>query len=279
MNDIDPEAYVNYSGSVEGKGAKFTWKGNKDVGEGVREIVESVQGESLRTRIDFNGWDAISFGQWNFEESDNKTTVSWTFEGGDTAFPFRPFNVLMKAGFKKTYKNGLAKLKSIAELRAKDKVYRGHKINELILDKKHYLINRQEVKLENIQQFYATNLGALFMKVQNGNLQMEGMPSGLFFSPDNNSDLIDMAAAIPISEAKNVEGAQLLTLESGRALQINFYGDYSGTTEAHTAMSDYLKDYGLFKKVPVIEEYVTDPGVEKDPSKWLTKISYYISEN
>jgi len=29
--------------------------------------------------------------------------------------------------------------------------------------------------------------------------------------------------------------------------------------------------------VPVVEEYITDPGEEPDPEKWLTRITYYFT--
>lgn len=279
VKDLDPEAIHSYSDNPVGPGAKWNWKGNDKIGEGTREIVAATEGESIRTRIEFHGWDKESFDQWTFVPDGKETKVTWAFEGGDTAFPFRPFNVLMKRGYKKTYKNGLATLKELVEKRAIEKVYNGFKIEELIVDEKHYLINRQEVQLENIQQFYTQNLGALFLKAQQGNLTMDGMPSGLFWTMDNDASTIDMAAGIPVKEEANVEGAQMLTIPENQVLQINFYGDYSGISKAHEAMDDYLKDYNLFRNFPVIEEYVTDPGQEKDPSKWLTKINYYISEN
>ena len=277
--DLDPDIVNTYSDNTTGDGAQWTWKGNEKVGAGTREIIESLVGKSIKTEIVFEGWDAVSNEEWEISQDGKKTKVSWEYRGADTSFPFRPFNILMKGGYKKTYKNSLAKLKEIAEQRASKKIYRGFKINDLILKEKHYLMSRQEVKLTNIQQFYAQNLGALFLKAQNAKLIMDGMPSGLFFNLDEKSSVMDMAAAIPIAEPKNIERASLLTIPEGRALQIDFFGDYSGTTSAHLAIEDYIKDYGLFKNQPVVEEYVTDPGEEKDPSKWLTKISYYISEN
>ena len=58
---------------------------------------------------------------------------------------------------------------------------------------------------------------------------------------------------------------------------IDYYGDYDQTGKAHDAMEKYLKDRNILFNPPVVEEYVTDPGEEKDPSKWLTKIIYYFS--
>ena len=41
-------------------------------------------------------------------------------------------------------------------------------------------------------------------------------------------------------------------------------------------MNDYLQQKKMTSSLPVIEEYVTDPTVEKDTAKWLTKIIYFV---
>ena len=277
--ELDPDAENTYSDNTVGQGARWSWKGNELVGEGQRKILESVAGDSIITEIEFSGLPTLSQGKWTFVRDGDATIVTWAYKGGNTSFPYRPFNVLYKRGFKKTYKKGLKKLKQIAEERAKNKLYRGYKIADDVIESRIYLMNRQEVRLENVQQFYAQNLGALFMKAQNANMTMDGMPSGLFFNEISESNVVDMAAAIPVREDRNVEGAQLMIVPEGRAVQVNYYGDYSGITKAHEAIDDYIKDYGLLKVMPVIEEYMTDPGEEKDPSKWLTRVIYYIQEN
>ncbi|NNE25678.1 MAG: hypothetical protein HKN09_02435 [Saprospiraceae bacterium] len=276
---LDPETINTYSDLTMGPGARWSWKGNELVGEGQRKIIEAIEAESIKTEIEFSGIPTISRGQWIFTKDGDKTRVTWAYEGGDTAFPFRPFNVMYKRGFKKTYQKGLDKLKEVAEQRAKNKMYRGYQINDDFIDARIYLMNRQEVRMENVQQFYAQNLGALFMKAQKSKMTMDGMPSGLFFNDLSNSNTVDMAAAIPVEEEKSVEGAQMLNVPEGRAVQVNYYGDYSGISEAHAAIEDYIRDYGLLKTMPVVEEYMTDPGEEKDPSKWLTRIIYYIQDN
>jgi effector-binding domain-containing protein len=279
MLTLDPEAVNTLSDKTQGVGATWYWKGNEKVGEGTRKIISSVLGDSVKTQIEFNGWDALSYEDFILEPKGKNTKISYHFIGGETAFPFRPFNVLKKGGFKKTLKNALEQLKKVAEKRAEEKIYRGFKIKEVDMKEKYYLMARQEVNMENIQQFYAQNLGALFVKAQGANITMDGMPSGLYYKWDEHTKKTDMAAGIPISEPKNVEGATLETIPSGRAIQIDFYGDYADIGKAHQAIDDYMNDYGLLNDVPVVEEYVTDPGAEKDPSKWLTKVTYYISGN
>ena len=38
-----------------------------------------------------------------------------------------------------------------------------------------------------------------------------------------------------------------------------------------------MKDRGYLLDPPIIEEYVTDPTQEKDPSKYLTRITRYFT--
>ena len=163
--------------------------------------------------------------------------------------------------------------------RAKQKIYKGYKVKDMIMPEKHFILNRQEVKMENIQQFYAQNLGSLFGKAAGAGVEMDGMPSGLFFKWDKENGTTDMAASIPVKEPIAIKGTNSLTIPSGRALQVDYYGDISKSTEANYAIDEYMKDYGLLNDPPIIEEYVTDPTEEKDISKWLTRITYYIARN
>ena len=274
---LDPDAETSYSEKTEGVGAQFTWKGNEKVGAGTQTIEESVSGESIKLALEFDGWDGISYTTFKFVENNGKTKVSWDMDGSATPFVFRPFNLIGRPGLKKKYKEGLKNLKEIVEKRVREKEYNGYKINETELDERHFIMNRDIIDISNMQQFYAQNLGALFRKLQTAGIEMSGMPSGLFFSYDESKGKADMGASIPIAEAVDISGATSITIPGGRAIQIDYYGNYDNLRNAHNAISDYMKDYGLLNNYPIVEEYLTDPGEEKDPSKWLTKISYYIS--
>lgn len=275
--EMDPEAKNSYTDKTSGVGAQWNWDG-EELGKGNQKIVESISGEKITTELVIDGWDGISRSHWNFDGDDKKTKVTWDLRGSETPFIFRPFNLFMKSGMKKTYAQGLAKLKKIVEKRANEKIYGGYKISEVTLDEKHYIMNRSEIPQSQMQQFYTANLGSLFMKAQGAKMEMDGMPSGLFYSWDNANDKTDMAAAIPLKESLSLKGASSTTLPAGRAVQVDYYGDYTKIESAHNAVEDYLNDYGLLVNYPVVQEYVTDPMEEKDPSKWLTKVTYYISE-
>jgi effector-binding domain-containing protein/uncharacterized protein YndB with AHSA1/START domain len=277
--ELDSNAVYTYSKRTEGVGASFTWRGNSEVGEGTQTIKESVLAEKIKLALEFNGVDGISNSTWKFKEENGKTKVSWDFDGSDTAFPFRIFNLLMKGGLKKSYQKGLTGLKGISEKRAKEKIYKGYKIKEMIMPEKHFILNRQEVRMENIQEFYNRNVGVLFAKAAAANIETDGISSNLFFKWDEENGVTDMATGLSVREPIDIKDMSSLTVPEGRALQVDYYGDSSKSSEAHYAIDEYMKDYGLLNDPPIIEENVTDLTQEKDPNKWLTRITYYIAAN
>jgi len=275
--ELDSNVVYTYTKKTEGVSASSTWKGNSKVGEGTQTIKESILGEKIKMALEFAGVDGISYANWHFKEDGKKTKVSWDFDGSETAFPFRIFNLLMKGGLKKSYKKGLTGLKNMAEARAQAKIYNGYKIKEIIMPEKHFILNRQEVKMKNIQDFYNRNIGVLFGKAASANIETTGKSSNLFFKWDEDNGTTDMATAISVNQPVDIKGATSYTVKEGRAIQVDYYGDSNKSTEAHYAIEEYLKDYGLLNDPPIIEENVTDVTEEKDPSKWLTKITYYIA--
>lgn len=275
--EIDPDATFTYTDKTAGVGAQFSWDGNEELGTGTQTIKEAVANKSIKTGLVFGSWDGESHVNWTFTPDGDKTKVSWDMDGAETAFPFRPFNLIMKGGLKKTYKQGLNNLKAVVEDRAKNKVYGGYKITEAYQGPKHYIMNRQVVDMANIQNFYTSNLGALFQKTQGKKLEMDGMPSGLFYSWDESSGKTDMAAAIPLQTPASIPGAISQTLPDGKVLQVDYLGDYNKTEAAHLAVEQYMADHDLLVNYPIVQEYVTDPTTEPDINKWLTKITYYVT--
>lgn len=274
----DSTMVVTFSGPEEGAGAKSEWI--SDQGNGSQEIVESVDHERIRTKLEFDGWDGASYSNWNLKSNNGSTDVSVDFEG--TPIPFLLKGMIYLSGAKKgmrtSYKKSLKNLEMLA-LERKEGIYKGMTVKPIYAVEKNFVMTRQEVDMSNIQQFYATNLGSLFGKVQTANVEMAGMPCGLYFRMVPVEGKIDMAAAIPTATAINVAGAQSYSIPPQKALQIDFYGDYSGIRKAHNSMADYLRDRQYLQDIPIIEEYVTDPGTEPDPSKWLTRVTYYYTDS
>jgi effector-binding domain-containing protein len=153
--------------------------------------------------------------------------------------------------------------------------YYGYQINELPMNARHYLMSRNNVEADQVQMSYAQNLGALFTRVQNENILMDGKPSSLFFSENNTKGLVDMAAAIPLKARVDMANLTSISLPVAPVVTIEYVGDTKDISKGHLAARSYMMDRNFRMKIPYIEEYITDPLKEKDPNKWQTKIMYY----
>lgn len=79
-----------------------------------------------------------------------------------------------------------------------------------------------------------------------------------------------------LEEKKVWKDFQAFKIGGGKALVIDYLGDYAKTAEAHLAMAEYMTGNKLRNIPPSIESYVTDPGTEPDTAKWLTKVIYFV---
>lgn len=112
-----PAMQRTYSGPASGVGASYAWKGNKEVGEGRMEIVESTSPSKVRFRLDF----AVPFEAHNeavfaLEPDAGGTRVSWAMTGA-SSFMFKLMGLFMNmdAMIGRDFEAGLATLKAQAE--------------------------------------------------------------------------------------------------------------------------------------------------------------------
>ncbi len=281
----DPSMKVVYGEKVEGEGGSYSWAGDV-VGKGNLTIVKSEPGKLLNTEVDF-GFMGRGEGSWTFEENDGKTKVTWAMKSLPGAGPlaniigryflaFEDLDPLVGPDFEQ----GLAGIKTICE-GMNNNTNSEIEIVE-VLGTKYYTI-RDKVKFADIKQFYTENYPKIIQKVTEDQLQMTGMPRGIYYLWDAENELADMAAAIPVSPIPEQGKANKKTnIGTGEAevydnyIVYNYYGDYVNMKSAHDGLGKACES--VFKKHPtlVMEEYVTDPGSEPDNSKWLTRIYYVI---
>jgi len=159
-----------------------------------------------------------------------------------------------------------------------------YKIEEKFISERLYIGVRDKVKMADMHAFFEKNFGVAMDFVNSSGLTMAGMPSGLYWEFDETKGISDMAAAIPIEaidETKPIamrvdSDIRFFTIPANANLVINYYGPYEGIGEAHVAMDNYIAAKGYTMVAPAIEEYVTDPGTEPDPNKWLTVLYYPV---
>src|SRR6266480_3272501 len=87
---MDPNAKSTFEGSPSGKGAKFHWDGNKNVGAGNMIITESGPNDHIRIRLEFiRPFAGVNDTLFTFKPIGDKTNVNWTMSG--------KYNFIMKA--------------------------------------------------------------------------------------------------------------------------------------------------------------------------------------
>ena len=115
--NIDPAMKRSYSGAESGKGAMYAWDGNKDIGQGSMEILESTPSSKVLIKIDFyKPFEAHNTVEFTLMSKGDSTTVNHAMYGPS---PFISklmslvFNMDKMVGTK--FEEGLANLKAIAE--------------------------------------------------------------------------------------------------------------------------------------------------------------------
>lgn len=113
----DPNSKMVFSGAETGKGAKYSWEGNrKTVGKGTMEIILSESNSKVKTHIAFDGRGEAD-ATWTMNKiSDNKVKVTWDFHSDNKNNPIaRIFGRMMEKFMGGDYEEGLQKLKSHCE--------------------------------------------------------------------------------------------------------------------------------------------------------------------
>lgn len=273
---LDPNVKTSIEGTDGEAGAVYKWSGNKEIGTGTQTL-KSVSPGRIDLDVVFSDF-GVSPAYFTFANADKKTTVTWAMDMY-VPFPWNAFSMLtdMSNGFvAKDFENGLANLKKYCEALAPKK-YRGFEVLEIESPDTYYATVRQVVEFQNIPQFFTDNFPIAIQESGKAGAKMVGHPSGLFWSYDTVALKTDMAAAIPLDkQVKTGNGVQVVAV-GGKALVIDYLGDFAKTGEAHGAMDDYMAEKKMQYIPPVIEEYVTDPTQEPDTAKWLTRVIYFVT--
>lgn len=114
---IDPQLKRTYEGAASGKGAAYGWSGNKDVGAGRMEIVDTAAPSRVLLKLDFSApFEAHNMVEFTLERQGDATRVTQAMYGPS---PFVSklmglvFSMDKMVGGK--FEEGLANLKAIAE--------------------------------------------------------------------------------------------------------------------------------------------------------------------
>ena len=113
----DPAMKRTHSGAASGKGAVYAWEGDKNVGQGRMEIMESSLPSRIVIKLDFlKPFEAHNTAEFTMERSGDATNIVWAMHG-PSPFMTKVINVFMSMDSMvgKDFEAGLAKLKQLTE--------------------------------------------------------------------------------------------------------------------------------------------------------------------
>lgn len=271
---LDTSFHVLCVGNSKGVNASCDYKSDT-YGAGVLRIVYSKEDSIIITdKPDSGIMRTISYKIVSIDSTHSLVKVTGT---GQSGFITNLWNVLHRWKLSKHIKHGLDNLKVFLHDRFQNKVYNGYKITENVMNERYFITHRSEIAFENIPQYYTQNISALYQTALQNQLAISGMPCALFYNWDEVNGKSDMAAALPTLAETNIADTEAVKISSASALKVEYKGESHNSGEAHIAMDAYMLDHRLKQEIPIVEEYMTDPAEEPDPSKWVTNIYYYVS--
>jgi carbon monoxide dehydrogenase subunit G len=113
----DPAMKRTYSGTASGKGAVYAWQGNKNVGSGRMEILDSSAPSKIVIKLDFFApFEGHNTAEFTMLPQGDATNVTWRMHG-PVPFMAKIMHVLMNIDrmVGKDFEVGLANLKRLTE--------------------------------------------------------------------------------------------------------------------------------------------------------------------
>jgi uncharacterized protein YndB with AHSA1/START domain len=113
----DPGMKRRFGATTAGKGATYAWEGNKEVGKGRMEIIESTPPSKVGLRLDFETpFEAHNTVTFTLTPEGDSTRINWSMEG-PVPYLFKIMHVFinMDKMCGRDFETGLANLKALAE--------------------------------------------------------------------------------------------------------------------------------------------------------------------
>ncbi|RCS56797.1 SRPBCC family protein [Parvibium lacunae] len=113
----DAAMQKTHRGPASGVGAIYEWQGNREVGEGRMEIIESIAPKTIKIKLDFiTPMAASNTVVFSFQPQDEATNITWSMSGKN-AFLTKIFLIFfsMEDMVGPDFEAGLANLKMLAE--------------------------------------------------------------------------------------------------------------------------------------------------------------------
>jgi effector-binding domain-containing protein len=268
----DPGMKKSFEGNAGQPGHKLSWESDKkEVGKGSMTY-KYTRNDTVMHSLFFEGeGEGPVFHVVKGDET--KSSVTWVM-ANDVPFFARVFMLFMDVEkmVGTDFEKGLAKLKTALESLPAIKNY---EVKEILWEAKTFYGIKTTTTFDKLAAFFGESYGKIGEACGKAKAQPMGAPKAIYFKVDEQAMSGEVAAVMEFDSKTKLDGLEKWETAAGNVLLIEYYGEYDKTVGAHEAMDKYMKEKNL-TQILCIEEYVTDPVVEKDPNKWLTNIYYLV---
>jgi len=253
-------------------GASYKWKSNDpNVGSGMMTIIKSKPFEYIETELDFNRGNT-SLAGYKLEPAGEYTKLIWWFAHNFSSQFERYMGLIFEIMLAPDYEKGLENIKEICEnMPSIEKT----KIEITDFPGQLYIGIKDKCPISEIGIKMGEFYGELMGFVQKTGIQMTKPPFSVYFSEP--TDVIEFAACIPIEDEIKTEGRIIVgKIKKGKMAVAKHFGNYNQLPLTYQSITNWIMENNKTIVGPLWEEYITDPMVEKDTSKWLTKVYFPI---
>ncbi|MES2601019.1 MAG: SRPBCC family protein [Pseudomonadota bacterium] len=114
---LDPAMQRAFSGAPSGKGSVYEWNGNKNVGHGRMEILDTTPSSKVVIKLDFfSPFEAHNTAEFTMQPKGNATNVTWAMQG-PVPYMMKIMHMFMNMDRMcgDQFQQGLTSMKAVAE--------------------------------------------------------------------------------------------------------------------------------------------------------------------
>ena len=264
--ELDVNAEYSVSGPQSGVGSKLEWHGNESVGDGVNEIIESVENNRIKTKMFFGKSDAPAYSIISLEQNGDNTKVTWAFENdfGMNVF-YRYFGLVIEDMIAPDYEKGLKKLKTYVESLPKNDFSAAS-----IVTTPAQAVYTYESSASIGEDDTSKIIGEAYQKIISflvaNNIEMSGTPKIINLNFDEKH--FEFLAAIPVANNDKEDKSRIIKaaqMYAGKAVKLIHKGSYKNFKKSYEVLNEYLAYNNLERNGNSWEDYVTDPAQVAEP--------------
>ena len=272
---MDPKIKTTYGDTTEGVGGFYSWDSeNSNVGNGTMKIAVSNPPDSIKLEMNFMNQGVAIAGFKLIPDGEN-TKITWSLDADEGMNPVKRLFAffLMDKMLGLVFEQGLHNLDSVicAMPKTVTPVYNIEVTTVSALPLLSILDSADMTNSAEIGQKYGMNYMEIGTYMSKSKLKSVGAPLGIMGKMGGPKYIWE--SAIPTDKLGKSEGRIVAKNSySGEAAFVRYFGSYQKTQAAYEAIYKWIGENGKTENGNAWEAYITDPGMEKDTSKWETDI-------